>query len=276
MNVLVTGGAGFIGSYVVEELQAHGHTVRIFDVAPPTRVPAETVIGDLCDLAQVEQAVSGCEAVCHLAAIPTAQPRPRWPAIMQVNVIGSYNVLEAAARRQLRKVVMASSVVAEGWWPSHVAILNHPQYLPVDEDHPALPDEPYGMSKLFGDVMARGFVFHFGLSVICLRLANVIAEAPARGTAALATDFRWVKVDPRDAAQAFRLALESSILFGVYHIGSRHLYHADGSVWTGEEVRAAIRDWQVGEIRDEAYLMAGRPFMTSAKAERELGYNPRY
>jgi nucleoside-diphosphate-sugar epimerase len=275
MKVIVTGGSGFVGSYIVKELQTAGYAVRNFDSVPPQGNDVETILGDICDLTQLEATFAGCDAICHLAAIPVRKPRTQWHDVMRVNVMGTYNVLEAAARRNVRKVVMASSICAEGWYSTY-PITNHPEYLPVDEEHPARPDEPYGMSKYFGDIMGHAFSFHCDISVICLRLANVIPEAPVQGAASLACEFRWATVDPRDAAQAFRLGIETPIKFGIYHIGSHHLYHPDGSIWQPAEMLQEIRAWNVNEIRDPANYLAGAPFFTSAKAERELGYSPRF
>src|SRR4249919_736076 len=140
MKVVVTGGSGLIGSYVVKELQSTGHQVLNFDTVPSRDAKIETVLGDIGDLSQLEAALEGSDAVCHLAAIPARKPRPLWHDIMRVNVMGTYNVLEAAARNYVGKVVMASSICAEGWYTSF-PITNHPEYLPVDEEHPARPDE---------------------------------------------------------------------------------------------------------------------------------------
>ncbi len=274
MRVLVTGAAGSCGAELAQGLLAAGHEVRGFDVRVPEPAPDfDFVQGDLADLPKVETAVKGVEAVCHLGAIPAPTPREEWPKIMQANVVGTFNVMEAASRLGAKKVVYASSICANGWYANPA---KRPEYYPVDEDHPSSPEEPYGLSKLMGEMLGRMYVDYHGLHVICLRLANVAVETESKGAADLATPVHWTRVARRDVAHAFMAALESDRPFAVYNIGSKHLYDAEGKIRDGETLLNEVTEWGVDHVHDQAYLDAGRPFISSQKAQEEIGYKPEF
>src|SRR5262245_20395423 len=138
MKVLVTGGAGFIGSHVVDELAAAGHEPRIFDLVPSAHhLPGEveTHLGDLTDPAAVAEAARGCDALAHLAAVADVSEVAADPLYAQrVNTGGTANALEAARGAGVARVVYASTIwVYDGCDSS-----------PVDEDSPlGLPRHPY-------------------------------------------------------------------------------------------------------------------------------------
>src|SRR6266496_3165215 len=115
MKVLVTGGSGTIGSYVLQELLAAGHAVTCYSrKTAPLIEGVEFLAGDIMDPDRLTQACRGCDAVVHLAAVPG--PRRATPAqLMSINVIGTVHVLEAAVRHGIRKVVFASSGAAAGF-----------------------------------------------------------------------------------------------------------------------------------------------------------------
>ena len=137
MRILVTGGSGTIGPYVLRELVGAGHSVACYSRA--TAPPADSVAfvpGDVMDLDRLADACRGCDAVVHLAAVPG--PRRAAPErLVAVNVIGTVHVLEAAVRNGIGKVVLASSVAALGF-TIQVRRMT-PRYFPVDEQHPAEP-----------------------------------------------------------------------------------------------------------------------------------------
>src|SRR5688572_10317856 len=111
-KVMVTGGSGLLGRYVVRELRANGHGVTVFDLKPPeTGVPY--LQGDIMDLAAVETALKGHDAVIHLGGLDLAiQAQPN--DFMRVNVIGTWHVLQAAEKAGIRHAAIASSVAATG------------------------------------------------------------------------------------------------------------------------------------------------------------------
>ncbi len=169
---LVTGGAGFIGSHVVEALVARGKQVRVLDdLSTGHRENLDAVIdqiellvGDVSDPATVSTAIGGCERVIHLAAIASVQESLDDPSrTHQVNVTGTLNVLEAARRTDVRGLVFASSAAVYG---DHTA-------LPLAEELPPLPLSPYAASKAAGESYCRAFFASYDLPTVALRFFNV-------------------------------------------------------------------------------------------------------
>jgi len=162
--VLVTGGAGFIGSHVVDRMAAAGHRVRILDTRPsPWHAPGavDTVIGDVLRPADVQRAVRGCAAVCHLAAaadVSEVHAHPAWAT--ELNGTGTLNVLEAARQAGIARVVYASTV----WVYSDVEADR------VDEDT-LLPNPAhlYTAGKLAGELYCRAYASLYGLEPTVLR-----------------------------------------------------------------------------------------------------------
>src|SRR4051794_12023329 len=131
MQILLTGGSGTIGAYVLRELLAGGHTVTCYSrTTPPLVEGAGFIAGDIMDLESLTRACRGCEAIVHLAAVPG--PRRATPErLMTINVVGTVHVLEAALRHGIPKVVFASSGAAAGFTFQTRPIV--PRYFPIDE-----------------------------------------------------------------------------------------------------------------------------------------------
>lgn len=277
MNVLVTGAAGRIGQAVIDELLSQGHAVRGLDLREAPRRDIEWRSGDIRDLAQMEPACAGMGAVIHLAAIPGPGPRDTrdgWEEIVQRNILGTYNVLEAAVRQGARRVLFASSLCAAGWLPG--GQFHQPRYFPLDEEHPLETEEPYGMSKQIGEIYGWGFHKRCGLEFIALRPMNV-QDARSNGPGVLySAEPTWQRVDLHDVAHAFGLALASDISFGIYQLCSRYRYLSDGTRQPLEEVMAAIHAMGTVEIRDLAWFQEGGGTFACRKAMRDLGYSPRF
>jgi UDP-glucose 4-epimerase len=277
MKVLVTGAAGNIGQEVIQELLPRGHRLRGLDLRVPPGSDLDWMAGDIRDLGAMEQACAGMEAVIHLAAIPGPGPRDRrdnWLEIVQRNILGTYHVLEAAVRQGVRRVMFASSLCAEGWLPGEH--FHKPLYFPLDEEHPLQTEEPYGMSKQIGEIYGWGFHKRCGLQFISLRPMNV-QDARVNGAGVLhSAQPTWQRVDRGDVAQAFRLALEADLPWGVYQICSRYRYSADGSRQPLEELLAEIDQTGTPQIKDLAWFLEGGGAFSCRKAMRELGYDPRF
>lgn len=161
MQVVVTGGTGFLGSHVADVLAEAGHDVTIVDASPTDR--HRYVHADLLDVSSLESAFRGAEAICHLAAVGDVYLAADRPALAaQTNVAGSAHVCDAALRADVTTVVCAST------WEVYGA----PQYEPLDEGHPTNPDHPYNITKLAGERLAIAYAHLRGLRVIALRLGT--------------------------------------------------------------------------------------------------------
>lgn len=172
-RVVVTGGAGFIGSHLVDRLLAEPCAeVVVFDNLHRGRLenlPAErdrlrVVVGDIRDEDAVDELVRGADVVFHLAAQSTvmgAVEDARYS--FSTNVVGTFNVLRAAARHEVGRLVFSSSREVYG----------EPLALPVDEDSPLMAVNSYGASKVAGEAFCRVFRREYGLPSVILRLANV-------------------------------------------------------------------------------------------------------
>lgn len=173
-RALVTGGAGFIGSHLVDALTSRGTKVRILDnLSTGTLKNIEThlsngsadlVRGDLRNIREVKEALMGVDAVFHLAAITSVPYSVKNPTITdQVNAKGARNLLEASANSNVKDYVFASTC----------AVYGDPQYTPIDEDHQLNPKSPYAESKLRGEEYCREFREKYGLKTATLRFFNV-------------------------------------------------------------------------------------------------------
>ncbi len=172
MRIAVTGARGMIGTATVSYCRAHGVDVMGADAvgAPKEGEFTRFLRADLTDLGQVYDVLHGCDAVIHLAAMAAQRVLPSAVTFM-TNVGMTWNVLEAAARLGIQRVVLASSVQV-----NHTITPRTPlryQYLPLDEDHPVNPHEDYGLSKLVGEVCANSFAEHWGQSIISFRFPFV-------------------------------------------------------------------------------------------------------
>lgn len=161
MKVGVTGGSGFLGSHVVEELVRRGHEVTNLDLVE--NAGARFVRCDLAKLEDVVAATRDLDAVCHLGAVGDvylAFEKPYLAALL--NVVGTGHVMEASLRNGIGKVVYASS------WE----VYGEPQYQPIDEEHPCRPDHPYNITKLAGEQLALSYDRLKGAKVLSLRLGT--------------------------------------------------------------------------------------------------------
>ena len=240
-RVLVTGAAGFIGSHLVEVLVENGYTVRAFahynsaghrhnldKISPNVAESIEIVFGDIADWHAVEHAVSGCDAVCHLAAligIPYSYVAP--VAYVNTNVTGTLNVLEACKRHEVSRLVHISSSEVYGT----------AQYVPIDEKHPLVGQSPYSATKIGADQLADSYWRSFELPVVTIRPFNTFgprqsarAIVPTIISQALSQDVvRLGNLDPvrelnfvRDTASGMMAALRAdadSVLGEVINLG---------------------------------------------------------
>lgn len=235
-KVLVTGAAGLLGSYVVNELTNKAEIFGL-DIMLPN-VPdqfSRFVQGSIEDIDVVRDAVKGCDMVVHVAARPNI-----WSGegheIVRTNVTGTWNVLQAAEDAGVKRVVVTSSDSVVGFTVLEGAMIA-PEYLPIDNKHPLRPTDPYALSKVLCEQTARAFLDRGKIEVTVLRPVyvlypefecEVIARAAnpetykgpaAGGRQPAGGGAMWHYVDPRDLARAFRLALENDTShFGPFFI----------------------------------------------------------
>lgn len=167
MRVMMTGAAGGIGSMIRKDFAKLYPGLVLSDLVPPKDLGPEErfVKADLADLAQVEAALEGIEAVAHFGGFSVEGP---WETILQANIIGCYNLFEAARRKGVKRIVFASSNHAMGFYPRHQ---------PVGTDAVVKPDSRYGVSKVFGEGLGALYADKHGMGVLSIRIGNV-ALAP--------------------------------------------------------------------------------------------------
>jgi nucleoside-diphosphate-sugar epimerase len=214
MNVAVTGGSGHLGRHVVKLLVEKGHQVTNLDRERPEDWRLSRFIRlNLADAAEVFDALAMVkpEGVVHLAANPQPMGNPRHPLFMQ-NVGISHAVMQAAGDLGVRRIVYASSEQASGWTSQHQA----PRRIPMDEAAMVPPTSAYALSKLVGEVIAESMVATYPeMSAVSLRLNYVFAPDQYermrkwQGNVDYPSPNFWSYIDARDAAEAFRLALEA-------------------------------------------------------------------
>ncbi len=233
-RVAVTGGSGRLGRHVVEACAAAAEVTVLDIAAPPEDVRHAEC--DVRDIDAVRAGLGGCEAVIHLAALDDGIV-PEEEAYIDVNLRGTWNVLQAAEEAGVRRVVIASSVAAVGIGPEHP-----PAALPMPVETELLPRQSYGLTKKVCEEMARAFVRRGSLEVICLRpclvaqpditwsMAAIAASTDGTAPPPRASNPAWRElreplgmtrafVSPGDAARAFRAALEvGDLAFGIFWV----------------------------------------------------------
>jgi NAD(P)-dependent dehydrogenase (short-subunit alcohol dehydrogenase family) len=175
-RILVTGGVGNVGNAAVARLVEAGYTVKVISLVPNAELPgAESSVCNILDYAGLRAAVRGCDAIVHLAAIPTPNLAPS-QQVFQTNVQGTFNVFRAAEEEGIRRVVQASSINAMGMYyglkPAPLL------YLPLDEEHPVSGTDAYSFSKHLIEEIGEYFWRRAGISSVALRFPYV---APAAG-----------------------------------------------------------------------------------------------
>jgi UDP-glucose 4-epimerase len=174
MKVLVTGGAGFIGSHLVDHLVSHGYKVCVLDNLSSGKLSnieghikngsVEFINGDINNFDIVKKSVKGCNAIAHLAAIISVPFSVKNPKLTyETNISGTLNLLSAGAEQGVCKFIFVSSC----------AVYGEPTYLPIDESHPTNPVSPYAESKLLGERCCLGFHERQLLKAVVFRLFNV-------------------------------------------------------------------------------------------------------
>ena len=242
MRVLFTGGSGKAGRHVVPVLAGAGHQVLNLDLTPLNAVGVPDLIADITDLGQVYSAMRShigmdsletgagaqvFDAVVHFAAVPRILMAPD-SETYRVNTMGTYNVIEAAAKMGVRKIIIASSETTYGVCFSEGQ--TDPAYLPLDEEYDVNPMDSYGASKVVNEVTARAFARRFGIDIYALRIGNVIE--PHEYAELFPNYFKnpevrrrnaFCSIDARDLGQIVDLCLQKDDLgFQIFNAGNDH------------------------------------------------------
>ncbi len=290
-RVLVTGGAGFIGSHLVDGLMSGGRDVVVLDDLSSGRRENLSahfgksnfclVEGDVRDKADVKKALESVDVVFHLAAIVSVDFSVKDPLLVnEVNVGGTLNVLTESLKAGVKRFVYASSC----------AVYGEPVNLPINEEQPTKPMSPYGVSKLAAEHYCRVFYEVYGLETVCLRFFNVYGtkqvigpysgvimkfidrlkrgEAPIiYGNGEQTRDFVFVG----DVVDACLRAMRCKNCVGeVVNVGSamevpiNELAYILCRLFSSRSVKPGYSEMRVGDIR--------RSCADSSKAERILGY----
>jgi nucleoside-diphosphate-sugar epimerase len=273
MRVTITGAAGLLGPGVVGYFVEKGYDVVSTDIkAPAEAVPkARFVPANLGNLGECYGVLEGADAVIHLAAIPRAYWYPNEVTFAN-NVTASYNILEAAAGRGVRKAVLASSECIYGVVTSKTGLM--PRYVPVDEEHPLLPEDAYSLSKICAEATADVFHRRTGMQVVSFRLGNVINQAKYLNFPGFIHDSRqrkgilWSYIDTRDIASACELAILKDGLGSI----KLNLAADDTSmdITTGELLKAEYPGLTDIRCPVDAY----HTLLSNRKAKEILGWKP--
>jgi UDP-glucose 4-epimerase len=290
MEILVTGGSGAIGTFVVEALRSAGHSVTILDREPPADDDVQFICGDITDQETVREAVSEVDVVVHLAALLPKACRQSPHRADAVNIGGSLNVFEAATEQQVR-VIYASSKAVFG---AITGVHAHPTYEPLSEDAPKSPTNLYGVTKAAVERFATAYVEN-GLDGAALRFASTYG--PGKGEAhgdlailpeairqaAAGNSVKLSGADQRndllyyvDIAQGVTAAVETTELsYNAYHIGS-------GVTCSIREFASAVEKHTEASVDVEEgtdYRDATAPSycrLDISRARADLGYEPSY
>ena len=287
MRVFFTGGSGKAGKHAILHLQAQGHQVVNIDKVPSGLDVPELLV-DLTDAGQVFGAMSQYadfpdldigdgvqpyDAVVHFAAVPRILIGTDGECF-RINTLSTHNVIEAAAKLGIRKVIFASSETTYGVCFAHGEV--KPLYVPVDEEHPTVPHDSYAMSKVCNEVTAKSFQARTGFDIYGLRINNVIepheyAENFPDYLADPATRRRniFAYIDARDLGHMVDCCLKTDGLgYQVFNVSNDDMSVSISS----DEVKASFYQG----VEERGTMGPDETFYSNAKAKRMVGFAPKH
>jgi nucleoside-diphosphate-sugar epimerase len=275
MKILVTGGSGLVGKYVVEEL-TKTHTVGVLDIRNPKTTYHQYHRVDILSLNSLLKPFKGYDAVVHLAGIPHPLNLPP-EKVFQVNTLGTFNVLEACAQNGIGKLIFMSSESTLGFAFSKMRMW--PEFVPITERHPLRPQDAYGLSKASCELLCAGYSRTYGLKTICLRAPwiwvpekkeiesykRLVAEYPKW------SKNLWAYIHAYDVAAAVKLSVESKLS----ELHSAFFICADDN-WTGKESQRLMKEF-FPETKHASKTFRGKDSLISNRlARKKLGFIPRF
>ncbi|MFQ3302747.1 MAG: nucleoside-diphosphate-sugar epimerase [Planktomarina sp.] len=285
MRLLFTGGSGKAGKHCIDYLRDQGHTILNVDLIDLGHDSVQTRLADITDAGQIfdvmssyanyheldlGQGVPKFDAVIHFAAIPRLMMTSD-NECYRVNTLGTYNVLDAAIKFGIPKVIFASSETTYGVCFADGEV--KPDYLPIDENHPTIPQDSYAMSKVVNEATAKSFQRRSGIDIYGLRINNVIEphEYKEKFPAYMENpDLRrrniFSYIDARDLGQMVQKCLDTDGLgYEVFNVSND-----DHSVGLSSE--ELIETYYQGvEIK---IPKVPESFYTNEKAKQLLGFQP--
>lgn len=278
MKILLTGICGKVGRFTAKELIQRGHSVRSVDVRSmhleDKHDSIEQCYADIADPLAMLSLARGCDVVIHTAAYPTPHGHTN-AEMLRNNVIGTQNVLDAAAANGVGKVVLTSSIGALGFsFPKHPCL---PDYFPIDVDHPRRPQDIYGLTKFMNEESAAAITRLNGLTTIVFR-PPFVADLPhmaSQGWLSRMVEHKaqhrepdlWGYIDCRDLAVYYARAVESSLT-------GHHIFYtmADDLLCNISAADLLLRHFPDRE-RDVDHL-TGKTFFDLTPTEEKLDYKP--
>jgi len=287
MRLLFTGGSGKAGKHCIDYLHNQGHTILNVDLIDLGHDSVQTRLADITDAGQIfdvmssyanyheldlGQGVPKFDAVIHFAAIPRLMMTSD-NECYRVNTLGTYNVLDAAIKFGIKKVIFASSETTYGVCFADGEV--KPDYLPIDENHSTIPQDSYAMSKVVNEATAKSFQRRSGIDIYGLRINNVIEphEYKEKFPAYMENpDLRrrniFSYIDARDLGQMVQKCLDTDGLgYEVFNVSND-----DHSVGLSSE--KLIETYYQGiEIKTPRFPES---FYSNEKAKKLLGFQPCY
>lgn len=275
MKILISGGSGLVGRTVVREL-AEDHQVDVVDLKNPADGYTVFHRADVLSLSSLTNVIHDYDVVVHLAGIPHPLHDPPEKVFM-VNTVGTFNMLEACALGNVPIFIFMSSESTLGFAFSKTRMW--PEYVPIDEEHPLRPQDPYGLSKVSGEMLCAAYARTYGMQTIALRAPWIWVPEPTEIPTyrLLVREYeRWAKnlwayIHVLDVCRAIRCAFTAPPL-------GKHesFFIAADDQWTDVPTRALVKQFYPEVVVPPEALPDRRSLLSTRKAADLLQFHPEH